>query len=149
MAESVKAVTDLKANSADLLSLKIVQAEIDFATSGNRTVADHGLGVTVPSGAVVTRVWRKVTADLNSTSSTGTAQLYLGASSGTQNLDVALACDGSSVIEAWNEQVDGTSKKPYNQTAASDKELTVKIATNAITSTSGKIQYIVEMVIPT
>jgi activator of 2-hydroxyglutaryl-CoA dehydratase len=137
------------ARIAAQLTHKFVQAEIDFATAGNRTVADHGLGVTIPLGAVVTRVLRKVTADLDSTSQTGTAQLYLGASSGSLNLDVALACDGASVIEGWNEQVDGTSKKPYVQTVASSaKELTVKIATNAITSTSGKIQYIVEYIIP-
>jgi hypothetical protein len=137
------------ARVAAQLTHKFVQAEIDFATSGNRTVADHALGVTIPLGAVVTRVLRKVTADLNSTSSTGTAQLFLGASSEALNLDVALACDGASVIEGWNEQVDGTSKKPYVQTVASAaKELTVKVAINAVTSTSGKIQYIVEYIIP-
>jgi hypothetical protein len=141
----------IKSVSAELderfLSLNIVQAEINFNTAGNRTVADHGTGITIPAGAVVTRVLTKVTEDLDSTSHTGTAQLFLGASSGGLSLGAAVACDGNSVIQAWT--VESSTNCP-GRTAAAASELIVKVATNAISAPSGTgtIQYIVEYITP-
>jgi hypothetical protein len=127
----------------DLLQLTLVQAEIDFATAGNRTAADHGLGVTIPAGAVVTRVLTKVNADLSSTSS-DTIQLFLGASTGGLSLSAAITADGST-IQPWT--VEAVADCP-GRTAATAAELTVKVDNHAITSTSGKVQYIVEYIIP-
>jgi hypothetical protein len=135
----------LESVSESSLNQNIVQATIDFATAGNRTVADHSLGVNIPAGAVVLRVLTKVTADLDSTSSTGTAQLFLGASSGGKSVGSAIACDGSSVIQPFTAETLTAANMTVSTSAVA---LTVKIATNAITSTSGKISYIVEYVVP-
>jgi hypothetical protein len=142
---SVKTYVDAieSARVAAQLTMKFVQAEIDFATAGNRTAADHGLGVTIPAGAVVINVLTKVNADISSTSS-DTIQLFLGASSGGLSISAAITADGSTT-QAWT--VEGSTACP-GRTAASASELTVKVTDHAITSTSGKVQYIVQYVIP-
>jgi hypothetical protein len=145
LAEAAKTYVDAieTARLAAQLTNKFVQAEIDFATAGNRTAADHSLGVTIPAGAVVINVLTKVTADLSSTSS-DTIQLFLGASSGGLSISAAITADGSTA-QGWT--VEGATACP-GRTAASASLLTVKVTDHAITSTSGKVQYIVEYIIP-
>lgn len=143
----IKSVSDELSESwqsiSNVLSHRFVQAEIDFTNADNRTAADHGLGVTIPAGAVVTRVLTKVNANISSTSS-DTIQLFLGASSGGLSLSAAITASGST-IRPWT--VEALTDCP-GRTAATASELTVKIDNNPITSVSGKVMYLVEYVIP-
>lgn len=139
VAEAVKAVTDLKVNAADVLNHKIVQAS--FAVTSNRPKdASYGLGVTIPAGAVVTRVWTKVGSAITSTGTNGTATLTLG--DGGTAISNAFTCDGSTILPY-------TLQTTAAATAATAKELTVAVATNQLTGATGKkIDYIVEYIIP-
>lgn len=123
------------------LNLAVVQAEIDFATSGNRTQADHGLGVSLPAGAIILGVSTKVTAHLTSASNNATVRLYVGPSSDNKPISAAITADGS------NSQ-DYTCETAVGASISATKTLTVAVGTAAVTNTSGKVQYVVTYIVP-
>ena len=123
------------------LNIKYVSADINFATAGNRTVTDHGTGVIIPAGAIIVSLAFNVSEDIDSTSNNGTFQFFLGASSGGLALSSQITADDTNA-QYWLLQsaVGGSSV-----TAA---EVTLKVATNAIVSTSGIVSLMIGYVVP-
>jgi predicted RecA/RadA family phage recombinase len=119
------------------LSYKQVATAIIDATSG-MTVAAHGLGVTLPAKAIVTRAYLDIVTPFVSTSNDGTIALSVV---GAGDLLVAVDAD---TLSAQTECIpDGTAAKMIKCTTA--KELTATVATHAMTA--GKAVLFVEYVL--
>jgi hypothetical protein len=73
------------------------------ATSGERTIAAHGLGVYIPTKAIITRVWVDVVTTFTSATDAGTIALHLQAAN-----DVVSAIAISDASNVWDAGIRGS-----------------------------------------
>lgn len=113
----------------NLSAATVVKATYDFAKMGG-TVGTKALGVSLPAGCIVTRMWTDAESSLTSG---GLAEVALEA--GSTVLKAATAFDDASYVG-----VDAQSLTPAKLAAASELELVISVAP----LTGGKLNIFVE-----
>lgn len=117
-------------------------AALDSAGVANTTIAAHGLGVFLPSGAIVTRAWFQTKTGFTSAANTATVALKV---QGAGDLLAAAAVSGGGLNTAGFTTCvpDGTTGNMIGLTA--ERELVASVAVQVLTA--GKLIVFVEYVI--
>ena len=115
----------------------VVKATYDVASSGG-TVGDKLLGVKIPSGAIVTRVFYKILTAFTSTGNNGTLALKLQSAG-----DLLAAVDADTLAGIGSGIPDNAVANMLSLTA--EREVTATVATNALLT--GKVDIFVEYVV--
>lgn len=103
-----------------------------FDATGGKAIGAHGLGLTLPVGAVITRAFYDVITTFTSATDAGTIALHLNAAN-----DVVSAIAISNAANAWDAglhitAVIETAATMFKLTA--DRELTATVAVEALTA---------------
>lgn len=133
--------------SSGIAVQKVATAIYDTAANdssgvSNKTIAAHGLGVYIPSGAIVTRAWYQVKTTFTSATDAGTIAIEVQSAN-----DVVSAIAISDVSNPWDAGFkagieDGTVTHMLSTTA--ERELTATVAVEALTA--GKLVLFVEYI---
>lgn len=134
----------------------------DSAGVSMATIAAHGLGVTIPSGALITDAYYIVNETFTSATDAATIALHV---EGAGDLKAAIAIsDGTNVWDAGkrgclpgNYALDGNALSAVAMAAAeagsyilttAERELTATVAVEALTGTTGELTLYVEYFVP-
>lgn len=119
-------------------SFKQVATAIFDTGGADVAVGDHGLGVTLPDNAIITRSWGDIITAFVSEGNDGTIALKAEGAA-----DLLAAIDADTLTGIFECKPDGTAAKMIKLTAA--RELTVTVATHKLTA--GKAVFFVEYVL--